>query len=227
MTSLADLITGLSGGLLSPWGLPASPTRLATLLSSLAEAGGAPVNESKLARLLDTSRPTICRWMEGLEQAGILRRLPRLPGKNGARRTVQAPAWHIRDSGLIHALVGISSSADLRITPRLAAASWRSYVLEQTVAVMPGGAEPASYLSADGACIDLVLSKGDRVVAAATRIHLPVAAGRGTTLGAEATGATDRFMVVPDGTPRNTDGGFRIIGLAGFLDEVSKLYDRD
>jgi uncharacterized protein len=227
MTNLGSLITGMCGGLLSPWSLPASPTRLATLLTCLAEAGGSPVNENSLARMLGTSRPTICRWMEGLKRAGILRRIPRMSGKGGSRRTVQAPAWQVRDSGLIHGLHGISSSADLRSMPRLAAATWRAYVLEQTAAVMPEGSEPEGYLSADGACIDLVLSKAGKVIVADTRIQLPVAPGKGTTLGADAIGATDRFMVVPDGIPRNTTGGFRIIGLAGFLDEVCKLYDQD
>jgi predicted AAA+ superfamily ATPase len=223
MTNLASLIAGMSGGLLLPWALPASPTRLATLLTSIAEAAGAPFNENSLARRLGISRPTVCRWMESLEQAGILRRIPRVPGKGGVRRTVLAPAWQIRDSGLIHGLLGISSSADLRSLPRLAAASWRAYVLEQTASVTGMGTEHGSYLSADGACIDLLLSKADKVIAVTTRIHVPLAPGRGTTLGASATGAADRYIVVPDRISRNIIGGFKIIGLAGFLDEVSKM----
>lgn len=223
LANLENLIAGMSGGQLSAWGLPASPTRLSALLTYLAQAPGGRINENALARLLDTSRPTICRWMESLEQAGILRRVPRLSGEGGARRTVQAPGWLVRDSGLIHGLLGIGSATDLRAMPRLAAASWQAYVLEQTAGVIDPGTELGSYLSADGACIELVLSSAEKVIAATTRVNLPVSPGRSTSLGAEAVGATDRYIVVPEGMPRNIGGGFRAIGLAAFLDEACSV----
>jgi hypothetical protein len=218
------LVANMSGGRLAPWGLPASTTRLTTLLASLAETGGGLVNENRLARMLGTSRPTVCRWMEGLELAGLLRRVPRLPGHSGARRTVQAPAWHIRDSGLVHGLVGIHSAADLRSMPRLAAASWLAYVVEQTASIIGPGTELGSYLSADGASIDLALKREDKIMAASTRIYLPVSPGRGVSSGAEAIGATERYIVVPDGPTRNIGGGFKAIGLASFLDEASSVF---
>ena len=83
MENLENLIAGISGGLLSSWGLPASPTRLTTLLAGLAKGSRGQVNENELARLLGASRPTVCRWMERLELAGILRRVLRLPGQAG------------------------------------------------------------------------------------------------------------------------------------------------
>ncbi|MGD9939549.1 MAG: MarR family transcriptional regulator [Clostridia bacterium] len=224
MTTLGGLIAGMSGGLLSPWGLPASPTRLATLLTCLAETERASVNENNLARILGISRPTICRWMDSLEQAGILHRIPRIRGKGGVRRTVQAPAWFLRDSGLIHGLLGIRSNADLRSMPRLAAASWRAYVLEQTASVIGRGTELGSYLSADGACIELVLTKGNRILAAVTRAHLPGSPGKGANLAAQAVGASDRRIVVPDETSRNMGGGFKATGLATFLDEIRTIF---
>ena len=218
------LIASISEGRLKPWGLPDSPTRLASLLVSLAGSSSGLVNENSLARKLGTSRPTICRWMEGLETAGIVRKVPRLPGRDGVRRTVQAPAWHIRDSGLFHGLFGLGSIADIRSTPKLASASWHAYVLEQTAAVIGQGTELGSYLSADGSSIDLVLSSGDRIMAVSTRIHAPVSPGRGVTQGAKALGATDCLLVVPEGNTRMIGGGFKAIGLASFLDEAGSMF---
>ena len=218
------LIASISGGRLKPWGLPDSPTRLASLLTSLTRGAEGQVNESSLARMLGISRPTVCRWMEGLEDAGILRRVARLPGRNGARRTIQAPAWHIRDSGLFHALVGLGSPTDLRTMPKLAAASWLTYVLEQTAALISPGIELGSYLSADGACIDLVLAREDRIMAISTGIHLPASPCRGVTLGAKALGATECCFVLPEGMPRVIGGGFRALGLASFLEEVHSVF---
>lgn len=224
MANQENLLAGLAGGLLSPWGLPASPTRLAGLLTSLAESSEGLINENRLARMLSTSRPTVCRWIGILEQAGILRQVPHFHGTTGACRTVQSPARHIRDSGLIHSLLGIGSSSDLRSMPRRAAISWRSYVLEQTAVLITPGTALGSYLSADGACIELVLKRDDRILAATTRVHLPGSPGKGTSLAAQALGATDRWLVVPDGTTRNIGRGFRATGLAEFLDEVCNRF---
>ena len=168
--------------------------------------------------------PTVCRWMEGMEGAGIVRRVPRLPGMGGARRTIRAPAWHIRDSGLIHGLLGPGSTTDLRSLPRLASASWHAYVLEQTAAVLDPGTTLGSYQSADGSCIDLVLAREGRVMAVSTRFHMPASPGKGVTLGARALGATDCCLVVPEGSPRKACGSFRILGLASFLDEVHSSF---
>jgi hypothetical protein len=217
-------IAGLTGGLLSPWGLPASPTRLATLLAGLANCSDGLVNESRFARMLGTSRPTVCRWMERLEQAGILRQVPRLQGTRGARRSIQAPAWYLRDSGLVHGLVGIGGATDLLTMPRLAAISWQAYVLEQTSAVIGPETELYSYLSADGACIELVLKKEDRILAAATRLYLPGSPGKGARLAAQAVGASECRIVLPDVTPRKTGGPFKATGLAPFLDDISAAF---
>jgi hypothetical protein len=221
---LQQLVADLGGGLLQPWGLPASPSRLATLLAHFAVNGGNPVNENHLARLMQTSRPTICRWIQGLVQAGLLRSLPFMQGIKGARRSVKGSTWLLRDPGLAHSLLNLSGSNDLRSQPRMAATTWQAYVVEQTISLIGPETQAGSYRSADSAHIGLVLTKADRRVAVVPSLYRLVSPGRAATQGAEAVAATDRYLVVPEGQARDIGGGFEAMGLADFLDELRSTF---
>jgi hypothetical protein len=190
----------------------------------LAEGQGKPLNESELARGLGVSRPSVARSLRALEEAGILRALPSLPGPAGKRARL-SPVLYLRDSGLYHSLSGLESADALLRSARLAS-SWEAYAIEQILSSLPQGLEAGRYRSQDGAGLELVLSRGGRRLAgAAIRWARPGGAlPKGARLAAADLGLESSFLILPyaeeEGGAR---GDFRPVGLGRFLEIASAL----
>lgn len=89
----------------------------------------------------------------------LLRRLPpRLT--NVGKRLVRSPKVYVRDSGLVHALLGLGDKEALLGHP-VAGASWEGMAIENLAAVVDGTAEIGFYRTSGGAEVDLVLSWPD------------------------------------------------------------------
>ena len=173
----------LAHGALADWGMPREPRLITALLESVAAGNGHGFNENAAARALGVSRPTVSRYLSILSRAGILFSLPALPPgiarapaergagvTGGVARAVRAPALYVRDSGLLHALLGVRSADELAMKPRMAAASWAGFVAAQAREAASPGTELYRYASADGAALDLVLVRdGVPVISAAAR----------------------------------------------------------
>ena len=80
---------------------------------------------------------------------------------NLRKRQVKAPKIYLRDSGLLHQLLGIATERELLTHPRVGA-SWEGFVLEQVLAVEPHD-EAYFWATHQGAEIDLILRRGDRL----------------------------------------------------------------
>lgn len=78
---------------------------------------------------------------------------------NVRKRLVKSPKTYVRDSGLLHALLGIHSVDELLGHP-VAGMSWEGFVLENLLAAAPEHVRAAFYRTAAGAEIDLVLELG-------------------------------------------------------------------
>jgi hypothetical protein len=93
------------------------------------------LNAAKLATGLGVSSPTITSYLGLLAGLLLLRRLPPyLP--NVRKRLVKSPKTYVRDSGLLHALLGIHSVDELLGHP-VAGMSWAGFVLENLLAAAP------------------------------------------------------------------------------------------
>lgn len=91
-------------------------------------------NAAQFARSLGTSEPTARRYLDILAGSFMVRVLP--PWfENLRKRQVKAPKVYIRDSGILHALLQISTSADLQGHPKLGS-SWEGFCLENIIGVM-------------------------------------------------------------------------------------------
>ena len=121
----------------------------------LAHSQGAPLNASKLASGLSVSAPTITRYVGLLVDLLLVRRLPPLTG-NVKKRLVKAPKVYVRDSGLVHALLGIEGFHDLAGHP-VVGPSWEGFVIENLLAAAPPRTHASFYRTSGGAEIDLVL----------------------------------------------------------------------
>jgi len=120
----------------------------------LAHQAGGIWNGSEIGRSLGEAHTTVRRHLDVLASALVVRVLE--PWfENLAKRQVKAPKVYVRDTGLLHALLGIGSFAALEGHPRLGA-SWESFAIEQVLACAQG--RPAYYWRTQaGAELDLLL----------------------------------------------------------------------
>jgi predicted AAA+ superfamily ATPase len=125
----------------------------------LAHSQGQTLNASRLAGLLDLSSARLQKLLAVLEQTFMVRRLPPLEA-NLSKRLVRSPKLYLRDSGLLHNLLGIETYDDLLAHP-LAGESWEGFVIEQLIAAHHRW-RPHFLRTSNGAELDLVLERGQR-----------------------------------------------------------------
>lgn len=125
----------------------------------LAHYHGQTVNYHKLAGAADISIPTLKKYLAILEQTYMLRILPPA-STNLKKRLVKAPKIYLRDSGILHALLGIEEYDYLLANP-IAGASWEGFVIENIIAQHDRW-RPSFLRTSNGAEIDLVLERAGR-----------------------------------------------------------------
>lgn len=130
-------------------------TTLRRFWTMLAHCQGQVLNASRLARALSVSGKTVTRYLDLLVDLLLVRRLPPYSANVG-KRLVKSPKVFVRDSGLLHALLGLADLEALLGHP-VAGHSWEGFVIENLLSVAPARIQPTFYRTADGAEIDLVL----------------------------------------------------------------------
>ena len=118
-------------------------------------------NGAEIARAIGVSEPTVRRYVDSLTDALVVRQLPAWFA-NVRKRQVKAPRVYIRDSGLLHRLLGIGSMLELERHPKLGA-SWEGMIVEQLLARFPGS-NPSFWSTHAGAELDLRLEIHGRVL---------------------------------------------------------------
>lgn len=129
-------------------------------------------NGAELARALAVNESTVRRYLDLMSGVFMVRQLP--PWfENLGKRQVKAPKVYVRDSGLLHSLLGIANQRDLEHHPKLGA-SWEGYAVEEVLkALRPD--EAYYWATHNGAEIDLVLFKGGRRIGVeCKRVDAPV-----------------------------------------------------
>lgn len=125
----------------------------------LAHLHGQVWNAADPARSLGISEPTVRRYLDVLTQTFMLRQLQPWH-QNLGKRQVKSPKLYFRDSGLLHALLGIGDFDALMAHPR-SGASWEGFVVEQILRVAQPD-EAYFWATHNGAELDLLLFKGGR-----------------------------------------------------------------
>ncbi|SMH54871.1 ATP-binding protein [Mesorhizobium australicum] len=113
------------------------------------------LNAAQLAGSLGVTGKTIASYLDLLVDLLLVRRLEPWHA-NTTKRLVKSPRIYVRDSGLVHALLGIGSENDVLGHP-VAGPSWEGFVIETLIAAAPEGTQPNFYRTAAGAEIDLLL----------------------------------------------------------------------
>ena len=142
--------------------------RLSRLWTMLAHSQGALLNASRLASSLDVSASTVINYIDLFVDLLLVRRLQPFH-VNTKKRLVKSPKAYIRDSGLVHALLGLENFEALAGHPVIGF-SWEGFVIENLMAVAPRHTKASFYRTAAGAEIDLVLELPGQVGAWAVEI---------------------------------------------------------
>jgi hypothetical protein len=125
------------------------------LWGMLAHQQGGLFNASVMARSLALDTRTVNRYLDLLEQMFLLRRLQPWHANLGKRLT-KSPKIYVRDSGLLHALLGLPDEEALLGHP-IVGASWEGFALENLITAAGPKASAYFYRTSAGAEIDLLL----------------------------------------------------------------------
>ena len=129
--------------------------------SMLAHYHGQIWNASEFARSFGVSDTTVRNYLDLLTSALVIRQLPPWH-ENISKRQVKSPKIYIRDSGLLHTLLGVETTHELEGHPKVGA-SWEGFVLEQLIRRL--GVTPEQcffWRTHGGAELDLLIIKGNK-----------------------------------------------------------------
>ena len=121
----------------------------------LAHQQGGLLNAAALARALAVDGQTVASYLDLLVDLLLVRRLSPWHG-NIRKRLIKSPKVYVRDSGLVHALLGIGDRETMLSHP-VVGATWEGMAIESLIAAAPGGTEAHFFRTAAGAEIDLLL----------------------------------------------------------------------
>jgi predicted AAA+ superfamily ATPase len=143
------------------WGVRVAATALWRFWTMLAHYHGQTWNSAEFARSMGLGESTVRRYLDLLSDAFMVRQLQPWHA-NIRKRQVKSPKVYIRDSGLLHQLLGINTERDLFTHPRIGA-SWEGYVLEEVLAAEQPD-EAYFWATHQGAEIDLILKMGGKLL---------------------------------------------------------------
>ena len=196
--------------------LPAETLR--RLWTMLAHHQGGLLNVADLGRSLGIDSRTAGSYLDLLVDLLLVRRLPSWY-TNVGKRLVKSPKVYVRDSGLVHALLGIATRDALLGHP-VVGASFEGFVVENVAAAAPS-ATCHFYRTAGGAEVDLLLAWPDGSLwAIEVKRRMAPKAGRGFYAACEDLTPARRFVVYPGDDRWPLADGVEVIGLDALCREV-------
>ncbi len=177
-------------------GTNVAPESIYRFWRMLAHVHGQLFNASQLGNALGgASHTTVTRYLDLLVDTLLVRRLePHFV--NVGKRLVKSHKAYLRDSGVLHNLLGIRTVDDLQAHP-IAGASWEGFVIEQIAGLAPPGAALSFYRTAAGAELDVVVEAGRRKLGFEIKFSAAPALTRGFWTALEDLKPDQAFVVAP------------------------------
>ena len=204
---------------------PRIPSRvLYRFLAMLANEQGRLFNASRLARALEVDGKTVARYLDLMVDLMLVRGLRPYSADVG-KRLVRSPKIYVRDSGLVHALLGLSDGEAVLGHP-VVADSWEGFVVENILRVASERAQAGFYRTSAGAEIELVLEMPNwELWAVGIRYGRNPRLGRGFQSACEDLNP-DRCFVVYSGTERyQMTEGVEAVGLKNLCRELWSRFE--
>lgn len=140
------------------FGITLAPEGLRRFWTMLAHLHGRVLNLAELGRAVSLDQKTVARYVDILSGAFLVRRLPPWFANTG-KRVVKAPKVYLRDSGLLHALLGLRDGGEVMAHPHFGA-SWEGFALENVIRFVRAERDAYFYGTHGGAELDLLVARG-------------------------------------------------------------------
>jgi uncharacterized protein len=199
-------------------GLPATPAVIHRLWAMLSHHHGGELNYSLFSKSLEISSPTVKTYIDFLEHAFLVRRLPAF-STNSKKRIVKTPKVYIRDSGLLHYLNQIGNKDEL-FNNLLVGNSWEGYVIEQIQHLLDQRIKLYYYRTGDGSEIDLVFARGSKPIACAEiKYTVSPSLSKGNMISIGDLKTKVNFVIIPRDEDYLIKKNVRVCGLKVFLEK--------
>lgn len=187
----------------------------------LAHLQGATLNAANIAASLGVDGKTVMSYLDLLVDLLLVRRLEPLHTNIGKRLT-KSPKIYVRDSGLVHALLGITDKETLLGNP-IVGASWEGFVIENILNVLNPHLERAYfYRTSSGNELDLIIEKPTEIWAIEVKRTMAPVFSKGNRQASTDIGAVKNFIIYPGNERYPLGENIEAIGLVGFLAELAK-----
>ena len=197
-------------------------TTLRRFWTMLAHVQGGLFNAAQLARGLAVDGKTAARYLDLLVDLLLVRRLQSFQANVG-KRLVKSPKVYIRDSGVVHSLLGLAELDEVLGHP-VAGGSWEGFAVENLIAAAPERTAPLFYRSAAGAEIDLLLEIPKHGLwAIEIKRGVRAKLDRGFRIACEDLKPARRLLVHPREDRYPLAEGSEAIGLRELAEELSAL----
>lgn len=189
----------------------------------LAHGQGQQLNAARLAAGLGVSGQSVARYLDLLVDLLLVRRLPPWAGNVG-KRLVRTPKVYVRDSGLVHALLGLADLEDVLSHP-VAGPSWEGLVLE-SVSATANAAPLFFYRTAAGAEVDVVIESRQRRYVIEIKRSLTPTLTKGFWNGRQDVKAHEAIVIYPGDERIPLAEGVEALGLHDAMAWVRKRVGR-
>jgi uncharacterized protein len=187
----------------------------------IANDQGELFNGQRYAKSLGVSGPTVTRYL-GIFENLLLFRILRPWHSNAGKRLVKSHRTYVRDAGLLHAILGLGTMADLR-GHGIVGKSWEGFVIEALIAAAGPFARTWFYRTAAGAEADLVIEFGaSRIWAIEIKLSSAPTVDRGFHHACDDLAATRRILVHRGETVFPMRGGIEAMPLADAIEAVRR-----
>jgi uncharacterized protein len=196
------------------------------LWTMLAHQQGSMLNQARLAASLGISAPTVIRYIDLLVDLQLVRRLQPWSG-NLTKRLVKSPKVYVRDSGIVHALLGLRQWDDVLSHP-VAGPSYEGFVIENLIQAAAQNTQvphlATFYRTQDGAEIDLVFERaGQPEMAIEIKRSSAPSVERGFNIACEDLGVKQRYVVYPGTETFPLRAGVQAMGLKDLVLKLSEF----
>ena len=188
----------------------------------LAHNQGQMLNAAQLANGLGVSGHTVARYLDIMVDLLLVRRLQPWAA-NAKKRLVRTPKVYVRDTGLLHALLGIRNQEELLGHP-VVGSSWEGLLIENILSSLPSTARPTFYRTSAGAEIDLVIefsAKERWAIEVKSSLGNP-APSKGFHIGCEDIKAARQIVLYPGNEGFKLDAVTEVMPLSKLLAEIGK-----
>jgi len=194
-------------------------TRLRRLWTMLAHLQGETINYSKLASNLEVDAKTVSYYIDILTDLLLVRRLEPWH-TNVKKRLVKSPRYYVRDSGILHRLLGINSYDELLSNPVLGK-SWEGFAIENILSVLTSRAETYFYRTAAGAEVDLVIKMpSSEIWAIEIKYGVAPKLGKHYSQICDDVGATHKYILYGGDDEFSVGNDVKIISLSGLMEKL-------